>query len=57
MAAFIVEMVIKTVIYDDATVSNLEGIIADLKCLRGRLTRRCRTLKDQHTQAAGMARS
>jgi hypothetical protein len=56
MAAFILEMVIRTVMYDGATVSNLEDTIADLKSLHGRLTRRCRTLKDQHAQAVGMAR-
>jgi hypothetical protein len=56
MVAFILEMVSRTGVYHSATVSNLENIIADLKSLRGRLTRRCRTLKDQHLQAAGMAR-
>jgi hypothetical protein len=56
MAPFILEMVIRTVIDDGATVSNLENTIADLKSLRSRLTRRCRTLKDQHAQAAGMTR-
>jgi hypothetical protein len=53
MAVFTLEMVIRTVIYDDAAVSNLEDTIADLKSFRARLTRRCRTLKDEHAQAAG----
>jgi hypothetical protein len=57
MAAFILAMVIRTVIYDGATVSNLEDAIGGLKSLRGRLTRRCRILKDQHAQAAGVARN
>jgi hypothetical protein len=56
MASFILEMVIRTVLYDGATVPNLENTIADLKSLRGRLTHRCHTLKDQHAQAAGMSR-
>jgi hypothetical protein len=40
MAAFVLKMVIRTVIYDGATVSNLEDTIEDLKSLRGPLTRR-----------------
>jgi hypothetical protein len=45
MAIFIVDMIYSGVVYDDTATVNLEETIADLKSLRGRLTRRFRPVK------------
>jgi hypothetical protein len=46
MAAFLVEMAFKGVVREKTTVANLEEKIAELKSLRGRLTRKCRSVKE-----------
>jgi hypothetical protein len=57
IAAFVLELIFSGVIYDKTAVDNLEEGIAALKSLRGRLTRRCHTMKGQQSEAASTAKA
>jgi hypothetical protein len=66
MAVFVLEIACKGVVYDAKTVakladgakalSKLEADVAHLKSLRGRLTRKCRTIHDQNDTATAALR-
>jgi hypothetical protein len=56
-AAFVLELIFSGVLDDKTAVDNLEEEIAALKSLRGRLTRICRTMKAQHSEAASTAKA
>jgi hypothetical protein len=57
MAAFVLELIFNGVVYDKTAMDNLEESIAALKSLRGRLTRRCRTIKAQHSETDATAKA
>jgi hypothetical protein len=48
MAVFVLEMAFARVVYDAATIDRQEAQIARLRSLRGKLTRRCRTRKEEY---------
>jgi hypothetical protein len=54
LAIFVFELIYKRVVYNEMAVIILEESIADLKSLRGRLTRKFRTLKARHVQDASV---
>jgi hypothetical protein len=56
MATFVVEMIYRGVVYNETAVADLEETIADLKSLRGRLTRKFRAVKAEHSRDFALMR-
>jgi hypothetical protein len=48
MAAFVLEIAFESVVYDAETIGKSQEEMTRLRSLRGRLTRRCRTVRDEN---------